>query len=91
MEEGNLVAGLKKGEEHAYRIFMERYKTTVYSIIYSITGRSNDVDDIAQDVFISVFRKINGFRENSALSTWLYRVTVNRCKDYFRKNRRHTV
>ena len=87
MEEEKLVKKLKNKDEEAFRIFMAQYKGIVYNIIYSVAGNSGDSDDIAQDVFITVFRKIRKFRGKSALSTWLYRITVNKCKDYFRKRR----
>jgi len=82
-----LVEGLKKGDEDAFRFFMAKYKEIVYDIIYSVAGNSPEVDDIAQSVFITVFRKIHKFKGKSALSTWLYRVTVNKCKDFFRKRK----
>jgi len=87
MEEEKLVEKLKNKDEEAFRIFMEQYKGIVYNIIYSVAGNSSEADDIAQDVFITVFRKIHKFRGKSALSTWLYRITVNKCKDYFRKRK----
>ena len=46
---------------------------------------ANSVDDIAQDVFLTIYRNLNSFRFESQFTTWLYRVTVNKCKDYMRK------
>ncbi len=91
MEEKKFIERLKKGDEDAYREFMALYKDTVYRIIYSFSGMAPEIDDIAQEVFIAVFRKIHKFRGNSSLSTWLYRVTINKCKDYLRKRRTDTV
>jgi len=91
MEEKEFVERLKKGDENAYREFMALYKDAVYRIIYSFSGMASEIDDIAQDVFIAVFRKIHKFRLDSSLSTWLYRVTINKCKDYLRKRRTATV
>jgi RNA polymerase sigma-70 factor (ECF subfamily) len=87
MEEKELIKGLKKRDESAFRFFVAKYKDSVYRIVYSTAGSSADADDIAQDVFITVFKKIRKFNEKSSLSTWLYRITVNKCMDYFRKNR----
>ncbi|MBU2527784.1 RNA polymerase sigma factor [bacterium] len=91
MEEKEFIERLKKGDEDAYREFMALYKNAVYRIIHSFSGMAPEIDDIAQDVFIAVFRKIHKFRGNSSLSTWLYRVTINKCKDYLRKRRTDTV
>lgn len=89
-EEKELVEDLKKGDEDAYRFFMRRFKDTVYGIIHSYAGSNRFADDIAQEVFIVVFRKIHKFRGKSSLATWLYRVTVNKCRDSFRKNKMTT-
>jgi len=91
MEEKEFVERLKRGDENAYREFMALYKDAVYRIIYSFSGMASEIDDIAQDVFIAAFRKIHKFRLDSSLSTWLYRVTINKCKDYLRKRRTATV
>lgn len=91
VEEAKLIERLKRGDEDAYREFMALYKDTVYRVIYSFSGMASDIDDIAQEVFIAVFRKIHKFRGSSSLSTWLYRATINKCKDYLRKRRTNTV
>lgn len=91
MEEKKFIEKLKEGDEDAYRQFLALYKDAVYRIIYSFSGMAPEIDDIAQEVFIAVFRKIHKFRGNSSLSTWLYRVTINKCKDYLRKRRTDTV
>ena len=91
MEEPELIEKLKEGDEDAYRLFMRLYKDKVYGIIYSYSGSNRDADDIAQEVFISVFRKIRKFRGKSSLSTWLYRITVNKCGDFFRRNKMNTA
>ncbi|MEA2081429.1 MAG: RNA polymerase sigma factor [Elusimicrobiota bacterium] len=91
MEEKRFIEKLKEGDEDAYREFMSKHKDSVYRIIYSFSGMASEIDDIAQEVFITVFRKIHKFRGNSSLSTWLYRVTINKCKDYLRKRRTDIV
>ena len=91
MEEKKLIEGLKKKDEKAFRIFIGRYKDSIYRIIYSTTRGSADADDIAQEVFIAVFKKIRKFNRKSSLSTWLYRITFNKCMDYFRKNKMKTL
>ena len=91
MEEAELIKKLKEGDENAYRRFMRLHKDRVYGIIYSYSGANRDADDIAQEVFITVFRKIRKFREKSSLSTWLYRITVNKCGDFFRMGKMKTA
>ena len=73
------------GDKAAFQILVKRHKEKVRNIIYITMNNSALVDDIAQDVFITVYRNLKHFRFESQFTTWLYRITVNRCKDYLRK------
>ena len=73
------------GDKSAFQILVKRHREKVRNIIYITMNNSALVDDIAQDVFITVYRNLKHFRFESQFTTWLYRVTVNRCKDYLRK------
>jgi len=73
------------GDKSAFQILVKRHKEKVRNIIYITMNNSALVDDIAQDVFITVYRNLKHFRYESQFTTWLYRITVNRCKDYLRK------
>jgi RNA polymerase sigma-70 factor (ECF subfamily) len=73
------------GDKSVFQILVKRHKEKVRNIIYITMNNSALVDDIAQDVFITVYRNLKHFRYESQFTTWLYRITVNRCKDYLRK------
>ena len=73
------------GDKSAFQILVKRHKEKVRNIIYITMNNSALVDDIAQDVFITVFRNLKHFRFESQFTTWLYRITVNKCKDYLRR------
>lgn len=73
------------GDKSVFQILVKRHKEKVRNIIYITMNNSSLVDDIAQDVFITVYRNLKHFRYESQFTTWLYRITVNRCKDYLRK------
>lgn len=73
------------GDKSAFQILVGRHKDKVRNIIYITMNNSALVDDIAQDVFITVYKNLKHFRFESQFTTWLYRITVNRCKDYLRK------
>lgn len=73
------------GDKSAFQILVKRHKEKVRNIIYITLNNSSLVDDIAQEVFITVYRNLENFRFESQFTTWLYRITVNRCKDYLRK------
>ena len=73
------------GDTSAFQILVKRHKEKVRNIVYITMNNSALVDDIAQEVFITVYRNLKYFRFESLFTTWLYRITVNRCKDYLRK------
>jgi len=73
------------GDQSAFKILVRRHKEKVRNIVYLTMSSSDLVDDIAQEVFITVYRKLKYFRFESQFTTWLYRITVNKCKDHLRK------
>lgn len=73
------------GEESIFKILVQRHKEKVRNIIYLTLGSNSAVDDIAQEVFITVYKNLNQFKFQSQFTTWLYRVTINKCKDHIRK------
>jgi RNA polymerase sigma-70 factor (ECF subfamily) len=75
--EGSLVERLQAGDAEALEMLMERYSARVYRLAYSITRNAGDAEEVVQDVFLSVFRKVRGFEGRAAVATWLYRVTAN--------------
>lgn len=80
-----LVAG---GDEHAFELLVGRYQQAVFNTVYRYTGNSDDVQDLAQEIFIKVWRNAGKFKGKSKFSTWLYSITANHCINYRRKNRR---
>jgi len=83
----DLLTEIKHGNEDAFRKLVEKYKPKVFNTIYSIMGDTQDMEDIAQNVFIQVYTSINSFKEESSISTWIYRITVNKCIDELRKRK----
>lgn len=88
----SLIKRFIDGEEHIFDELVKRHKEKVRNIIYLTLNDRDSVDDIAQDVFITVYRSLRNFRFESQFTTWLYRITVNKCKDHLRrKNIRRIV
>lgn len=88
----SLIKRFIDGDEDVFNELVRRHKEKVRNIIYLTLSDRDVVDDIAQDVFITVYRSIKNFRFESQFTTWLYRVTVNKCKDHLRrKNIRRIV
>jgi RNA polymerase sigma-70 factor (ECF subfamily) len=74
-----------EGDKSAFQVLVKRHKEKVRNIVYLTMNNSALVDDIAQEVFITVYKNLKHFRFESQFTTWLYRITVNRCKDYLRR------
>ena len=72
-----LVERLRAGDEAALEVLMERYAARVYRLAYGITRNEADTEEVVQDVFLTLFRKIDRFEGRAALGSWIYRVTTN--------------
>lgn len=83
-----LVRLAAEGDAAAFEEIHGRYRRFVYNIALRMTGNPADAEDLTQESFISVLRRIGGFRGEAALSTWLYRLTVNQVMMHFRRRRR---
>ena len=80
-----LVKRFVDGHESAFNQLVVRHKDMVRSIIYVTVNHSDYIDDIAQDVFVKIYKNLKHFRYESQFSTWVYRITINKCKDHLRK------
>jgi len=90
--EKRLVALLRERNEDAFEEFVRRYSGNVFNIAMRMLGNRAEAEDLSQDIFITVFKRIETFRGDSSLSTWLYRVTVNHCKNRIKYlSRRHDL
>ncbi|SES75833.1 RNA polymerase sigma factor [Anaerobranca gottschalkii] len=88
--EKKIVEGLKKGELSSFEEFVKYYQRDIYNIALRFLNNEQDALDVTQEIFLKVLKKIDSFQGNSKLSTWLYRITINYCKDYVKKYYKHT-
>jgi RNA polymerase sigma-70 factor (ECF subfamily) len=86
-----LIEEFKKGSEGSFSELVHKHKEKVRNLVYLTLGDVDYVDDISQDVFISVYHKLKDFRFESKFTTWLYRITVNKCRDYLRKKKVRSI
>ena len=84
-----LIAGLRSGDECAYEILIQRFEQPVYNLVSRLVDDPGDAADVAQEVFLKVFRKVGGFRSESSLKTWIYRIAVNEARNQRRWFIRH--
>jgi len=87
-DDSELVDRAQNGERAAFQKLVERYQEKVYSICYGKVGDEHDAKDVSQDVFIKVYRYLDGFNKDAKFYTWLYRIAVNTCIDFLRKQSR---
>jgi RNA polymerase sigma-70 factor (ECF subfamily) len=91
-DEKRLVQQLKRGSNKAFTEFVRLYQTPVFHLAHRILGRYHtEAIDACQDIFVTVFRAIPSFRGDSRLSTWVYRIAVNTCRNRLKYHvRRHS-
>jgi len=83
----SLIQAFKDGDESAFKDLVTRHKEKVRNLIYLNLGNTSAIDDISQEVFLSVYRKLKQFRFQSQFTTWLYTITINKIRDHVRKQK----
>jgi RNA polymerase sigma-70 factor, ECF subfamily len=81
LRERMLLRRLRERDERAFRELVGEHQDRVFNLCARLLGNRAEAEDVAQEVFIAVFKTVDQFREEAKLSTWIYRVTVNHCKN----------
>jgi RNA polymerase sigma-70 factor, ECF subfamily len=81
VEERLLIGRLKERDEQAFNEIVRQHGDKVFSLVYRMIGNRAEAEDIAQEVFVTVFKTIDGFRGEAKFSTWLLRIAANQCKN----------
>jgi RNA polymerase sigma-70 factor, ECF subfamily len=89
-EEMVLVERCRKGDLAAFEELYRQHAGRLYSVACRMVGNPSDAEDLLQEIFLSAHRKLDGFRGESALGTWLYRLATNHCLDYLRSRAART-
>lgn len=82
----DLIARAADGDHAAFQALVERHRSMVYRVAYQFAGNHHDAEDIAQEVFIKVYRSLGRFRQDAQLSSWMYRIVMNACIDHRRRH-----
>jgi RNA polymerase sigma factor (sigma-70 family) len=88
LNETELTALLKQGKRQAFDYLVQSYQVRVYNSCLGIVQNNTDAEDITQEVFVEVYRSINGFKGESKLSTWIYRIAITKSLDHLRGKKR---
>lgn len=94
LRERRLIRRLKQRDERAFRELVQTFQQPILGFVMRMLGNREEAEDLAQEVFVTVFKSIDGFRGDSKLSTWIYRVATNHCRNrhkYLTRRRQHST
>ena len=86
-----LVARSRGGDLDSFNQLVLRWERPIYALAYRVIGREEDARDVAQETFLRAFRALSGFKGQAKFSSWLYRITLNLCRDWIRRERRTPI
>jgi RNA polymerase sigma-70 factor (ECF subfamily) len=86
-----LVARSRGGDTESFNLLILRWERPIYALAYRVIGREQDARDVCQEAFLRAFRALPGFKGQAKFSSWLYRITLNLCRDWIRRQRRAPV
>jgi RNA polymerase sigma factor (sigma-70 family) len=84
MEESELLARARQGDQEAFGLLVEPHRGSLQRLCYKMTGSHEDAEDLVQDTFVRAFSAIGSFEGRAALGTWLHRIATNLCLDHQR-------
>jgi RNA polymerase sigma-70 factor (ECF subfamily) len=87
LNEKDLINRLRQKDEESFRWLVEHYRNRVFSSILNIVQNKVDAEDAAQEVFIQIYESISEFKEESSLSTWIYKIAVRKAIDKLRRRK----
>ena len=82
-----LIERFNSGEQEAFDILVQKHSGRAYQIAYGVLGKREDAEEVAQDVFVRVYRALPRFRGDSEFTTWMYRIAVNLARNKYRWNK----
>jgi RNA polymerase sigma-70 factor, ECF subfamily len=86
-----LVDRSKTGDKESFNQLVRRWERPIFALAYRTLGREEDARDVTQETFLRAFRALPGFKGDAKFSSWLYRIALNLCRDWIRKQRRTPV
>ncbi|CAH8292431.1 RNA polymerase sigma-70 factor (ECF subfamily) [Mariniflexile fucanivorans] len=91
MTDEELISGIIDENQLYFKIFVDKYQSLVLNTCFHFTHNKNDAEDITQEVFIKAYQTIEKFTFQSKISTWLYRIAVNKSLNFIRDNKKRTI
>ena len=91
LSDDELVARSMGGDAESFNQLILRWERPIYALAYRVIGREVDARDVCQETFLRAFRALPGFKGQAKFSSWLYRIALNLCRDWIRRQRRAPV
>ena len=91
LTDDELVARSISGDAESFNQLILRWERPIYALAYRVIGREEDARDVCQETFLRAFRGLPGFKGQAKFSSWLYRIALNLCRDWIRRQRRAPV
>jgi RNA polymerase sigma-70 factor (ECF subfamily) len=86
-----LVARCLGGDTESFNVLIRRWERPIYALAYRVIGHEDEARDVCQETFLRAFRGLRGFKGQARFSSWLYRITLNLCRDWIRRQRRTPI
>ena len=86
--DAEVIAAVLQGDADRYAELVIRYQQAAWKLAYSVVGNLDDAKELSQNSFVKAYRHLRRFRKQARFSTWLYRIVVNECKDFFKRKAR---
>lgn len=87
IDDQHYIEQILKGDTKAFAILINRYKDLVFSLTYRMIKNREEAEEVAQDIFLKIYKSLSAFRGESKFSTWIYKVAYRTCLDHLRKNK----
>ena len=86
--EFELIRAISSEDENAFKRLVETFQDYIFRLTYSFIKQTEDAEDITQEVFIEIYHSAKNFRQESKISTWIYKIAVNKSINYIKKKKR---
>ena len=87
IDDSLLIERFKNGDQKAFNLLVEKYKRKMYNLIFKMVRNSEDAKDLSQEVFVKAYRGLNRFEGKSSFYSWLYRIALNLCMNFSRREK----
>jgi RNA polymerase sigma-70 factor (ECF subfamily) len=91
MSDEQLIKEITSGNHAAFKSLMEKYQLQVFRTVTGFVHTKEDAEEVTQDIFVRVYQSLSSFQHDAEFSTWLYRITINMCLNFLRRNRKNRL